>query len=93
MKRIKLLTFLLAFTILLTTMLPTVVFAQGNDSGTSFEVGDSVELKEAFKKIENTEGTYTISLKEDITVEGESYSVSLKTVSYTHLFAVSSFYI
>ena len=78
MKRIKLLTFLLAFTILLTTMLPTVVFAQGNDSGTSFEVGDSVELKEAFKKIENTEGTYTISLKEDITVEGESYSVSLK---------------
>lgn len=59
-------------------MLPTVVFAQGNNSGTTFEVGDSVELKEAFKKIENTEGTYTISLKEDITVEGESYSVSLK---------------
>lgn len=73
MKRIKqskLLAFLLAPTILLMTVLPTVVFAQENDAGATFEVSDSSGLIAAFKKIQNaSSGIYTISLKEDITVE------------------------
>lgn len=74
----KLLTVLLAFTMLLTTMFPTVVVAQSN-TGITFEVANSSEFLAAFDKIQKAEGTYTISLNADITLDGGGSALIIRS--------------